>query len=91
VRVLGTQVSTDPARFHACGVFPWMLDKKRAMSELSAERQAYIDKMYAHSDTPADRLQKLEQAAFTEASTKNAVNTKLCAEIAAVRRIEDSM
>ena len=91
VRVLGKQISTEPARFHVCGVFPWMLDKKRPMKELSAERQAYINKIYAHSDTLVDRIQKLEQATFTDVSGNNTPSMKICAEIAAVRRIADQM
>jgi hypothetical protein len=91
VRVLGTQVSTDPARFHACGVFPWMLDKKRAMSELSAERQAYVDKIYAHADTLVDRLRKIEDVTFNNTAINSTASAKICAEIAAVRRISEQM
>jgi hypothetical protein len=68
-----------------------MLDKKRPMKELSAERQAYINKIYAHSDTLVDRIQKLEQATFTDVSGNNTPSMKICAEIAAVRRIADQM
>jgi len=90
VRVLGKQINDQPARFLACGVFPWMLDKKRPMKELSAERQAYVDKIYAHTDSPADRLQKLEQATFST-TTGNVREAKVCAEIAAVRRVSEQM
>jgi hypothetical protein len=89
VRVLGTQLSTNPTRFLACGVFPWMLDKKRPMKELSAERQAYIHKMYEHADTPAKRISELERAVFATTSTGS--DTKKCAELAAVRRISEQM
>ena len=90
VRVLGKQITDQPARFLACGVFPWMLDKKRPMRELSAERQAYVDTIYAHIDSSADRLLKLEQATFST-TTGGVRETKVCAEIAAVRRVSEQM
>jgi hypothetical protein len=90
VRVLGQLISTTPARFHVCSVFPWMLDKKRPMRELSAERQAYVDTIYAHIDSSADRLLKLEQATFST-TTGGVRETKVCAEIAAVRRVSEQM
>jgi hypothetical protein len=89
VRVLGKQISTEPARFHVCGVFPWMLDKKRPLKELSAERKKSVKKMYQHS--PKDRLLQLEQLAFSDARVENVPSMKICAEIAAVRRIADQM
>jgi hypothetical protein len=89
VRVLGRAMDGDAARFHACGVFPWMLDKQHPMKELSAERKAYIDKMYQHS--PHDRLRDLEQVAFDDARADNVPAMKVCAEIAAVRRISAQM
>lgn len=91
VRILGQQMEDDPIRFHACGVFPWMLDKNRPMKELSAERKAYVEKMYAHSYTSAERLQAFEQVAFTEARADAVPSMKICAEIAVVRRIADQM
>jgi len=72
-------------------VFPWMMDKQRPMKELSAGRQEYMEKMYAHSDTPDDKLRKLEQVAFDDARADNVPSMKICAEIAAVRRISNQM
>lgn len=89
VRVLGEQLGDTASRFHACGVFPWMLDKKRPMKELSAERQESVEKMYDHS--PKDRLLRLEQLAFPEVQPESVPSMKICAEIAAVRRIADQM
>jgi hypothetical protein len=89
VRVLGEQLSATTSRFHACGVFPWMLDKKRPLKELSAERKKSVKKMYQHS--PKDRLLQLEQLAFSDARVENVPSMKICAEIAAVRRIADQM
>jgi hypothetical protein len=89
VRVLGEQLEGTSGRFHACGVFPWMLDKKRPMKELSAGRKESVEKMYQHS--PKDRLLQLEQLAFSDARVENVPSMKICAEIAAVRRIADQM
>ncbi len=91
VRVLGQEVPGDEGRFHACGVFPWMLDRKYPMRELQSHRQAHIEKIYAHADSPADRLEGLEQIAFGEARADNVPSMKICAEIAAVRRISEQI
>jgi len=87
VRVLGREMVAQSDYFHACGVFPWMLDKKRPMKELSAGRKENIDSMYSHMDTPGTRLQEFEGKAFDEASADNVPSMKICAEIAAVRRV----
>ena len=91
VRVLGKQLGGEAGRFHACGVFPWMLDKQRPMNELSAERQAYVDKIYAHHDAPGKLIDTLEQATFDNVRTDNVPSMKICAEIAAVRRVSEQM
>ena len=59
------------------------------MKELSAERQESVEKMYDHS--PKDRLLRLEQLAFLEVQPESVPSMKICAEIAAVRRIADQM
>jgi len=58
---------------------------------LSAGRKEYVEKIYAHSYTPADRLREFEQAAFDAASADNSPPMKKCAEMAAVRRVKASM
>jgi hypothetical protein len=91
VRVLGKESDGEMRYFHACGVFPWMMDKQRPVKELSAGRKDYVEKMYAHSDTPDGKLRELEQAAFDDARADNSPSMKICAEIAAVRRITNQM
>lgn len=91
VRVLGQEMSGDGGRFHACGVFPWMLDRKYPVRELQGHRQAHIEKIYEHADSPVDRLEGLEQITFGEASVDNVPSMKICASIAAVRRISEQM
>lgn len=92
VRLLGAPLETEPARFLACGVFPWMLDKKHAMKDLSAERKAYMSQMYAHSHTPVTRLREIEERALTSnADNQSAPDRKRCPEIAAVRRVSEQM
>jgi len=91
VRVLGMQLEGEVPRFHACGVFPWMADQNRPRKVLSAGRQESVDKMYAHSYTPADRLAEFEQLAFADARADNVPSMKICASIAAVKRITEQM
>jgi hypothetical protein len=93
VRVLGTELESDgqPSRFHACGVFPWMIDKNRPLKELSQERKHSIERMYGHTDNQLGGLDRLEEQAFGTASATNTPSVKICADIAAVRRISENM
>jgi hypothetical protein len=90
VRVLGKQL-TGGSSFHACGVFPWMMDAKHPMKEMSHERQVSIERLYEHTDSAEERIENLEQQAFGSASASNTPSMKICAEIAAVRRISEQM
>ncbi|MFT5832356.1 MAG: hypothetical protein ACI9SY_000743 [Candidatus Paceibacteria bacterium] len=90
VRVLGMQTARESG-FHACGVFPWMMDVKHPMKEMSHERQVSIERLYKHTDSAEERIENLEQQAFGSASASNTPSMKICAEIAAVRRISEQM
>lgn len=91
VRLLGAPLAGESARFHVCGVFPWMMDKQRPMKELSQQRQEAIARLYGHKDESDKRLQRLEQEVFEQASASNTPPMKMCASIAAVRRISEQM
>ena len=91
VRILGEEMQGASPVFHACGVFPWMVDKKIPARELSRERKESVERMYGHKDDQTGRIDRLEQQAFGEASASNTPSMKICADIAAVRRISAGM
>jgi hypothetical protein len=91
IKLLGTTSDTTTRRFHACGAFPWMLDKPMKSDELSAERQAFIERVYQHKSKAEERLAQLEQETFGEVSQSRREMMSLCAQIAPVRRIEATM
>ncbi len=91
VRVVGTTSSTTGKQFHACGVFPWMLDRSAKLEDLSQERQAFIERVYHHKDMAKERLAALEEETFESDPERLAEIMGICAEIAAVRRIGESM
>ena len=91
VRIVGTTSNISLKQFNACGAFPWMLDKPMKMKELSAERQAFVDRVYKHKDRAKERLAALELATFAEDEQKMRDMMGPCAQIAPVRRIEASM
>lgn len=91
VRIVGTTSNLATKQFHACGAFPWMLDKPMKIKELSAERQAFVDRVYEHKDRAKERLAKLELATFDANDPTYQEMMGTCAKIAAVRRIEASM
>lgn len=91
VRILGTTSDVVSKRFHVCGAFPWMLDKPMKISELSAERQAFIERVYQHKGRAKERLAELQFATFAENEERMLDMMGVCARIAPVRRIEASM
>ena len=91
VRVLGTTSNISTKQFHACGAFPWMLDKPMKIKELSAERQAFVDRVYKHKDRAKERLAELERETFAQNHLRREEMMGTCAKIAPVRRIEASM
>jgi len=74
MKILGQVISTEPHRFHACGVFPWMFEKNMSMKELSAERRAVIDRIYQHKDHGSS------------SELKNIIDR--CAELKVMKRLE---
>lgn len=91
VRIVGTTSNNSAKLFHACGAFPWMLDKKMKLKELSAERQAFVERVYEHKYRAKERLAELELAIFDETDPAFEEMMGVCAKIAPVRRIEASM
>ncbi len=91
VRIVGTSSNLSVKQFHACGAFPWMLDRSMKMKELSAERQAFVKRVYDHKNQTRQRSTELEQATFSQNRQEYREMMGLCAQIAPVRRIEASM
>lgn len=85
VRMLGSTTDSISRQFHACGVFPWMLDERIDVSVLSNERQAFIERVYDHMHKAEERLRLLEEETFMDKEMG------ICAEIAAVKRVEETM
>lgn len=86
VRILGTTTDPKARNFHACGVFPWMFDKRNRGYTLVAEREHFVRRMYDHMET-GDRLHSLEKETFDEKTYGKPFMEGLCAEIAAVKRM----
>ncbi|MCA9365444.1 hypothetical protein KC723_00985 [Candidatus Kaiserbacteria bacterium] len=89
VRVIGVVIDSVGMNFHACGVFPWMYDKTyMPMDEMAKERREFLQRVYAQKSRVLNKAKELESEVFD-----NEVNKPmgLCAELAIVRRIEESM
>lgn len=85
VRVLGTTTDAVAAKFYACGVFPWMFDKKTSLSEMREDRKEFVDKMYEHMES-GQRTAALERETYDNPAKKPFADGK-CAELAAVKRM----
>lgn len=86
VRVLG-QVSDGSANiFHACGVFPWMMSRNVSMSDMSREREAFLEKVLEMRHRAEERLALMEERLFSTSSAERN-DMGLCAELTATKRV----
>lgn len=85
VRVLGIYASTSDRTLHACGVFPWMFDKSMGVDDMKEERQAFIERMYAHKDNQLAREAALHDETFGDRAMG------ACADMPVVKRIGEMM
>jgi hypothetical protein len=84
VRLLGQTKNAELHFFHACGAFPWMIDRDVTMHDMDMERRAFIERVYKHAKRAEDRLALLEGETFASTSL---AKESVCANIAAVRRM----
>jgi len=91
VRVLGVVTEADYNIFHACGVFPWTYQKNMTRQDLSKNRQEFLQKMRSQNEYAQQQLLTIEEEVFGEGSTSSPLTTKVCAEIAMMKRISRSM
>ncbi len=87
IRLLGLTASTQRV-FYACGAFPWLFDTSITVGGLATERQAFVERMYAHKDNAVARAAALEASVLEQADP---VTMSRCAELATIRRIGRSM
>ncbi len=87
VRILGTTTDEDMKVFHACGVFPWMFDKRHEVSEWQKERREFVAKMYDHMEAK-DRLSALEDKAYENKVYERQFMMGKCADLATMKRMK---
>lgn len=85
VRLLGQATNSEFRIFHACGAFPWMINKSVTMRELDEERKVFMEEL-------SDHLQKGEfgqdrQEGEMASPTTTLPASSICAHIAATRRM----
>lgn len=87
VRLLGVLTSESSKQFHACGVFPWMLDEPAPMGKAVEARKAFVDRMYKHHEDAKSRRVAIEAVAITRPQVGT---TSPCHTLAAVRRVHEA-
>jgi len=91
VRVLGKVLDPNAKRFHACGVFPWMMSAEVTRKELSNQRDTFVASAKKMVEEAQLEIALLEESTFSEASTDNTPSMKVCADIAAIRRVTQTI
>lgn len=91
VRLVGTTSNLSTRQFHACGAFPWMLDRPLSVQELKAERVEFLERVNRHKESvPMD--EPLFTDEFAESLATEAVQIKpRCADIPVVHRLEKKL
>ena len=90
VRVLGKVMDSEKNRFHACGVFPWMMSGEVTRQQLFEQRQNFVASARKMVQQTEKQIVALEDATFAEVSADNTPSMKICADIAAIRRFSES-
>ncbi len=88
VRVLGKVSNETSYIFHACGVFPWMLDKPTPLSKMNEEKQAFARRAYDKMNKAEDRVAIFEKKTYASSSPNTMA---VCAELAAMKRLSQSV
>jgi hypothetical protein len=70
VRLLGKCTDKEAHSFHACGVFPWMLEKEATMDEMMAERKAFLGRLNKYIRPTRNSSAKNITTADSESSTE---------------------
>jgi hypothetical protein len=84
VKLIGKQISSPVSIFHACGAFPWMMDKNITMNDMKTERNLFIERVNEH----AKKVK--EQIIVTKGSTLATMELSeqsICSTIKPVRKM----
>ncbi len=87
VRVLGKVMEQETKIFHACGVFPWMMSAAVTRKQMSEQREVFVSSARKMAKEVENELAILETVTFADASAENTPSMKVCADIAAIRRV----
>jgi heme/copper-type cytochrome/quinol oxidase subunit 2 len=86
VRVLGTIVNDEVKIFHACGVFPWLMGQNVTLSQMSKEREAFLEMLYEQKRLAKERVALMEERTYATTSAE-APQKRRCAEIMVAKRM----
>jgi hypothetical protein len=89
VRLVGTTSHSTERYFHACATFPGS-QKAMGPRELQSERQAFLERMYAHTEQSSELVELTEFVTFAP-GTFDPEAMKVCANLAMMHRIEKYM
>jgi hypothetical protein len=91
VRILGKVLNPETNLFHACGVFTWTYDRNMTRKDLSASKKSFMQRMQDQQMQSYEQLEALESETYDAASADNTPSMRICAEIAMMKRISESM
>lgn len=84
VKLIGASTDQTLHQFHACGAFPWVIERSMTTEELTAQRAAFMARVEEHA-------RKIDVERFALLSSQVASTTppprSVCATIAPVRKI----
>ena len=80
VKLLGLNLNQDLKIFHACGAFPWMIEKGVTRDEMAKTRLMFEERFY-------DLLNEAEEMGVIDKRDDLERNEKICPKLAVVKRM----
>lgn len=84
MRLLGKAKDANLKIYHACGVFPLMVEREVTMADMLDERRAFVERVNKNAAKAAERQLLVEASTFASTSLPR---QSICANIAAFRRV----
>jgi hypothetical protein len=91
VRMFGQPLNLSAKVFHACGVFPWLLNAAMPGKQLAYERQAFLDKSMLYINEAERRTADKEMQLKLDRDSSEVEEDSLCIEMMPVKRVKQRM
>jgi hypothetical protein len=90
VRMLGEPMGEDVHIFHACGVFPWMMNREVTMRQMNEQRESFVLRAKKFAQQTERSVGDFEEDLFEATGTFDKKTMPICANVAAIQRVKEN-